>query len=207
VRHNDRVFIQGKTESGKTVLAGHLFSHFSGCRRTIIDVKGKLNAGVEPARSPAELDLAAPLSHFIPSSLTDAEYEEVFHRLFYAGGPRVIWLDESYGPTRKNYAPQGLRLIVQQGREHDIGLIACSQRPVNVEVTLVSEAEHVFVFVPRPITKDLETIAANIGVETSALARNLDQLLAGEGQHSHLWYCRRQDQLYDCAPLPPDWAA
>jgi hypothetical protein len=207
IRHNDRVFIQGKTESGKTVLAGHLFSMFTGCRRTIIDVKGRLNAGVEPARSAEELDLAAPVSHFIPGSLDEKVYEDVFQRLWHAGGPRVIWLDESYGPTRKGYAPEGLRLIVQQGREHDIGLLACSQRPVNVEVTLVSEAEHVFIFVPRPMRKDLETLAANIGIETEELGRELNELLAQEGEHSHLWYCRRQDQLYRCAPLPAEWAA
>jgi len=205
IRHNDRVFIQGKTESGKTVLALHLFEQFHGCRRTAIDVKGRLTLGVQPARSPGELDLAAPLSHYIPSTLEDPEYEELFKRLWFAGGPRFIDLDESFGPTRAGFAPKYLRMIVQQGREADIGLLACSQRPVNVETTLQSEAEHVIVFVPRPPKRDLETLAANMGIEATTLARELDELLEEHGLHSHLWYCRRQDELHRCAPLPPSW--
>lgn len=208
IRHNDRVFIQGKTESGKTVLARHVFSHMKGCRRTVIDVKGHLTIpDVEPARMPEELDLAAPVSHYIPSELEDEEYEELFKALWFAGGPRMIWLDESTGPTRKNWAPKYLRQIVQQGREpSEIGVLACSQRPVNVESTLRTEAEHVFIFVPRPIKLDLKTLAGDIGTDPDVLAREIDQLLAHEGPHSHLWYCRRLDRLFHCAPLPPEWA-
>ncbi len=213
VRYNDRVLILGKTESGKTVLAKHLFSTFTGCRRTAIDVKGGMELGVAPARTPAELDLEAPVSHFIPSRLEDDEYEELFERLWYAGGPRVILLDESYGPTRAGYAPRGLRFIIQQGREPGgagtpgIGLIACSQRPVNIESTLRTEAEHAFVFVPRPSQLDLKTLAPDLGCDPGVLSRELDALLREEGPHSHLWYCRRQDRFYRCAPLPPAWAS
>jgi hypothetical protein len=207
IRHNDRVFIQGKTESGKTILARHLFSHMKGTRRTVIDPKGHLDLGVEVARIPEELDLAAPLSHYIPSELEDQEYEDLFRRLWFAGGPRMIWLDESAGPTRKGWAPKYLRLVVQQGREpSEIGLVALSQRPVNVESTLRTEAEHVFIFVPRPIKLDLKTLAGDIGTDPDVLGRELDQLLAHEGPHSHLWYCRRLDKLFHCAALPPQWA-
>lgn len=207
VRFHDRVFIQGKTGSGKTVLAKHLFEQMKGCRRTAIDPKGRLQLGVQAATSPSSLDLAAPVSHFIPSSLDDDEYDDVFRRLWVAGGPRVIWIDESYGPTRAGYAPHFLRRIVQQGREVEIGLIACSQRPVNVEVTLVSEADHVFMFVPHPPRKDLQTLADNIGIEAAHLQGSLQQLLEHEGPHSHLWYVRDEDRLQACAPLPAAWAA
>lgn len=205
IKHNDRVFIQGKTDSGKTVLARHLFESFSGTRRTCIDPKGRISLGVEPARAPYELDLAAPLSHYIPSELEDEEYEELFRRLWFAGGPRVIWLDESAGPTKAGWAPKFLRFIVQQGREHDIGLIACSQRPVNVETTLRSEAEHVFMFVPRTTKRDVDTIAGDIGREAAEVAGQLDSLLAEEGLWSHLWYCRNTNELIRCAPLPGSW--
>lgn len=213
IRYNDRVFIQGKTESGKTVLARHILSKTTGCRRTAIDLKGRLAfPDVEPARYPEDLDLNAPVSHYIPSEQTDEEYEQLFERLWFAGGPRLIHLDESTGPTRKGWAPRRLRSIVQQGRDCSgpdvgIGLLALSQRPVNVEATLRTEAEHVFIFVPRPIKLDLKTLAGDIGTDPDVLARELDALLAHEGPHSHLWYCRRQDKLYHCAPLPPEWAA
>ncbi len=206
VKHNDRVFIQGKTDSGKTVLAHHLFEQFSATRRTCIDPKGRIRLpGVEPARDPAALDLAAPLSHYIPSELEDDEYQELFRRLWFAGGPRMIWLDEAYGPTRAGWAPKYLRIVVQQGREHDIGLIACSQRPVMVEMTLRSEAEHVFMFVPRTTKRDVDTLAGDIGRDPNILSFELDGLLEAEGPHSHLWYCRSTNELLRCAPLHPSW--
>lgn len=207
IKHNDRIFIQGTTGSGKTVLARHLFESFTGCRRTLIDPKGRIDLGVPPARLPHELDLAAPVSHYIPGELEDAEYEEVFRQIWFAGGPRVILLDESYGPTRANWAPKFLRFIVQQGREHEIGLIACSQRPVNVEATLRTEAEHVFMFVPRTTKRDVDTIAGDIGRDASELTYRLDTLLEQEGPHSHLWYSRISNELTSCAPLHSSWVA
>jgi hypothetical protein len=207
VRHNDRVLIIGKNQSGKTVLARHLATQFKGCRLTFIDPKaGEISLGVEPARSPQELDLQAPVSHYVPTTLEDDEYSELFDLLWFARGPRVIWLDESFGPTRAGYAPKGLRLIVQQGTKHDLGLIACTQRPVNIESTLRTEPEHVFLFVPSLTMLDLKTIAPDIGQEPDRLKREMDQLLQAEGLFSHVWYCRRTGTLHRCAPLHPGWA-
>lgn len=208
IRHNDRVLIIGKNQSGKTILARHLAQQFTGCRLTFIDPKhGEINLGVEPARTPADLDLEAPVSHYVPTTLEDDEYEELFELLWWTRGPRVIWLDEAFGPTRAGWAPKGLRHIVQQGTKHDLGLIACTQRPVNIETTLRSEAEHVFLFVPALTMIDLKTIAPDIGQETYNLKQELSDLLEEQGLFSHLWYCRRTGSLHRCAPLPADWAS
>lgn len=208
VRHSDRVLIVGKTEGGKSTLARHLALGFTGSRMTFIDPKdGEWRLeGVEPARDPAALDLQAPVSHYIPSSLSDEEYEDLFERLWWARGPRVIWLDECFGPTRKGYAPHHLRLIIQQGAKHDVGLIACTQRPVNIESTLRTEAEHVFLFVPPPPMLDLRTLAGDMGQEPETLKREMHGLLEQEGLFSHLWYCRRTHGLHFCAPLDAAWA-
>jgi energy-coupling factor transporter ATP-binding protein EcfA2 len=206
IRFNDRVLIVGKTGSGKTVLARHLFDSMRGARRTAVDPKGRLQLGITPARSTAAIDLAAPVSHFIPGTLEDAEYEEAFSKLWHAGGPRVVWLDESFGPTRAGYAPQALRFIVQQGREVGVGLIACSQRPVNIEATLRTEAEHLFIFVPAPHRIDLDSLALEIGCSSEVLAKTMRDLQAQEGDHSHLWYRRNTDELVPCAPLPAAYA-
>ena len=174
IRHNDRVLIIGKNQSGKSVLAHHLATQFPGCRLTLIDPKdGEIDLGVERARTPAELDLQAPVSHFVPTDLEDEEYAEVFKRLWFARGPRVVWLDEAFGPTRAGFAPKHLRHIVQQGTKRDIGLIACSQRPVNIETTLRTEAEHVILFVPAPTSIDLKTLAPDIGQEPERLRREM----------------------------------
>ena len=207
ILHNDRVLIVGKTRSGKSVLSMHIARQFTGCRFTFIDPKnGGVNLGVEPARSPEELNLDAPVSHYVPTFLSQTEYEEVFDLLWRARGPRVILLDEAYGPTDRGYAPRSLRLIVQQGAGADVGLIANSQRPVNIEATLRTEAEHVIIFVPAPPMIDCRTLAGDIGQEPEQLKRELDQLQEEEGLYSHLWYCRRTGQLHRCAPLPAEWA-
>jgi hypothetical protein len=207
VRHNDRVLIIGKTQSGKSVLARHLATYFTGCRLTLVDPKaGDLGLGVEPARRPEELDLAAPVSHYVPTTLEPDEYEELFSLLWQAKGPRMIWLDECFGPTKAGFAPQGLRLIVQQGARHDIGLIACTQRPVNIESTLRTEPEHIFVFVPALSMIDLKSIAPDMSLESWRLKAELEQLLDQEGLFSHLWYCRRTGALHRCSALPHEWA-
>ncbi len=208
ILHNDRVLIVGKTRSGKSVLARHIASQFTGCRLTLIDPKDDEYRfpGVEPARSPSELDLQAPISHFVPTYLSDDEYEEVFDLLWRARGPRVIQLDESYGPTRANFAPKGLRLCVQQGAKHNIGLIACSQRPVNIESTLRTEAEHIIIFNPPPPMLDTRTLAGDMHMDPEALKRQMADLHDELGLYSHLWYCRRTGELHRCAPLDPAWA-
>lgn len=211
ILHNDRVLIVGKTRSGKSVLSLHIARQFTGCRFTFIDPKnayqaGQVNLGVEPARNPEELDLAAPVSHYVPTFLSQGEYEEVFDLLWRARGPRVILLDEAYGPTDRGICPRSLRYIVQQGAAHDIALLANTQRPVNIEPTLRTEAEHVLIFVPSPPMIDIRTLAGDIGHEPERLKRELDALQAEEGLFSHLWYCRRTGNLHRCAPLPPAWA-
>lgn len=207
IRHNDRVLCVGKNQSGKSVLAKHIVAQFPGCRLTVVDPKDGADFGVERARSPAELDLQAPVSHFVPVHLSDDEYTEVFDRIWFAGGPRVVLLDESFGPTRAGYAPKGLRLIVQQGTAKGFGLVACTQRPVNIESTLRTEAEHVIIFVPSPPMLDIRTLAGDIGQEPDQLKRELESLQREEGLHSHLWYRRRSAQLVRCSPLPEGWAA
>ena len=78
---------------------------------------------------------------------------------------------------------------------------------MNVETTLRSEAEHVFMFVPRTTKRDVDAIAGDIGRESAEVAGQLDSLLAEEGLWSHLWYCRNTNELTRCAPLPASWVA
>jgi hypothetical protein len=202
VRFDDRVLIVGKAGQGKTTLGEYLFDQMSGVRRTIVDPKGLIDAGVPVARSPEQLDLSAPVSHYIPSSLERDEYEELFWLLWMTPGPRLLYLDESAGPTTANWAPKGLILWVQQGRQHGKGLIACTQRPVGIAPPLRTEAEHVYVMVPRTTRDDLATIAGDIGREYRELDEELSWLLQNEGLYSHLWYCRPTNELHRCGPLP-----
>lgn len=202
VRFDDRTLLVGKSGFGKSTLGQYLLNQMGQVRRTVIDPKDELDLGVPAVRDPAQLDLSAPLSHYVPSSLERDEYEELFWLLWMTPGPRLIYLDESAGPTSANWAPRGLILWIQQGRGKGKGLIACTQRPVGVAPPLRTEAEHVFIMVPRTTRDDLATIAADIGREYRELDEELSWLHEHEGDYSHLWYCRPTNELHRCAPLP-----
>jgi energy-coupling factor transporter ATP-binding protein EcfA2 len=202
IRYDDRVLIVGKAGQGKSTLAEYIAGQMTGVRRTIVDPKGLIDAGVPPARLPEELDLSAPVSHYIPSTLERDEYEELFWLLWRTPGPRLLQLDESTGPTTANWAPRGLILWIQQGRQHGKGLVACTQRPVGIAPPLRTEAEHTLIVVPRTTRDDLATLAGDIGREYRELEDELEWLLAHEGLYSHLWYCRPTNELHRCAPLP-----
>ncbi len=201
IRANDRVLIVGSTGSGKTVLALALFSAMRP-RRLLIDPKGEHHLpGVRRCSRVSRLDLEARAAHFVPARGDDAEWEELFERVW-AGRrlPRVIHIDEAFGPTRAGKAPAGLRLMIQQGRALRQGIIACTQRPVNIESTLRTEADHVICFDITAI--DRRHLAADMGLEPDQLERELAEVHARYGRHGHLWWDRAHRRLTRCPPVP-----
>ena len=134
--------------------------------------------------------------------LTDREYTELYEHVFALGGPMVVLLDEAMGPTTKNKWPLKMAQIVQQGAELKIGHWACSQRPVDIAPVLRTEAEHYFMFVPRPHPLNVKALALEVGTPDQELAALFDQLQAQEGDHAFLWYCKQTHELLPCAPIP-----
>jgi hypothetical protein len=204
VAYNDRCLIVGKTQSGKTTFARHLFAGFGGARRLLVNVKGRVHIGVPAVRDVAAIDWLAPVVDFVPPTLERDVWEGLYERIRAAPGPRVVWLDEASGPTGKGYAPVYLRVVQQQGAELGIGHIVCSQRPVNIASELVTEAEHIFIF-GLPGRLDLKHLADELGVPTDYLAGRIEQLRAREGDYSFIWWERATGEMVDCAPLAPAW--
>ncbi len=203
VNYHERILVVGKTRSGKTTFVEHLFTQMRGCRRVAIDPKGHLSfPGVNPTRQVAHIDPAAPLIHYIPTGLDHQEYEDLYRALWQLGGPMVIWLDEAAGPTSKSRWPAHMAVTIQQGAARGIGHWACAQRPVDIAPVLRTEAEHCFMFVPRPHNLNLQALAVEVALSVDELAHRFDDLLNQEGEHSFLWYCRGTHELLDCAPIP-----
>jgi hypothetical protein len=155
-------------------------------------------------RTPAGIDPRAPLVRYVPSDLSrrSTELEELYEAIWGLGGPTVVWTDEAMAVSHANWAPRYFDLIQQQGAQLGIGHLVCSQRPVDVAPSSRTEADHIFLFVPVPHRLNLDPLAVEVGLSTAELERDMRELQEQEGEHSFLWYSRRDNELVHCAPVP-----
>lgn len=203
IRIGDRVLLAGQTGMGKTTVALYLLQSLQPIRTIVVDPKGELSLGVTPVRSVAELPeaLRAPLCHYIPQTLDRDTLEEAFALIWATPGPLLLLVDEAAAVSGPGYCPEGLRLVVTQGRQPRKMVIACTQRLSECHPVFRSQSEHIIILVPAPIALDLKSIAGHIGREPEALRAELEQLEAEHGPYSHLWYVRPGNELRHCAPL------
>lgn len=64
----------------------------------------------------------------------------------YHGPPTTVVVDEAMHWSSKSQLPRGLRLIITAGGGRDVGVWSCSQRPVDVHNTFLSESSHRVLF-------------------------------------------------------------
>ncbi len=152
IKSNERVFLAGKTGSGKTYLARHLLKAYK--RLVVIDSKGTLTDwGLDPwdretkRRLKRGEDVRARVTFDIVQGLED-EWNSLFAFLFEEVKFNfTLYIDETYGVVDfGTRAPPGLVALYTRGREFGIGVWAATQRPLGVPLVQKSEAEHVFMF-------------------------------------------------------------
>jgi energy-coupling factor transporter ATP-binding protein EcfA2 len=150
LKSNERVFICGKTGSGKTFLARHLTRNLK--RMIVLDGKGTLTdwdlqpwdryardllKNQDPVRARVLWDIGQDPDEFWSDVMTQC----------YSAGDCTLYIDEVYAivpPMTK--VPDILWALYTRGRELGIGVWAATQRPKNVPMVCMSEAEHYFSF-------------------------------------------------------------
>jgi hypothetical protein len=149
---NERVYIVGRTLSGKSTLARYLLHSVR--RLVVCDPKDglgqwKLEAWDRDTRQ-ALLEGEDVRVRITPEPARDpATYWESVLRTVFDAGDCVVYVDEVYLLSESESSagyPIALRDIWTSGAQRGIGGFAVSQRPRFVPKYLLSESEHVFLF-------------------------------------------------------------
>lgn len=162
---NGRVFISGKTGSGKTYLAKRLLRDVR--RLVVMDIKNNLADDMQlvPATKrnwrrflrgdDMRLQVTSPM---LATSGFASFYDEEFRRAFFAAD-LIVYIDEIYGITQGSNAlspfftalyTRGREAVIDEKKNRivsgNIGVVACAQRPSRIPMFCMTESEHFFIF-------------------------------------------------------------
>jgi energy-coupling factor transporter ATP-binding protein EcfA2 len=160
---NSRVFITGKTGSGKTHLSKEILSQVD--RLVVFDPKDNLSDDMDlvPIRRRENwrrfvrgYPVRLQVSHDIAKDDDIEYYHNVFRDVF-AIGDCMVYIDELLSVVKSSVdLPKWLKAIYTRGREPrykgnriiggNIGVVACTQRPAHIPVFCMTESEEFFVF-------------------------------------------------------------
>lgn len=206
IRYEDRIFICGMTSSGKSTLSRQLFLA-SAAPRLVIDPKGSdltvIPGSVtfsDPGRATnprGENWREAATARFVPADPYDLDVYSKLYDWIFAHGPRFVWVDEAGFVLPSTGGNKGGRRVLSQGRSKGIGHLACHSRPKRVDLDLIAQAAHVFIF-RTPNQDDRRLLADNMGVERDVLEHAHAQL----PEYGFLWWQERPRVLTICDPLP-----
>lgn len=196
--------ILGKTRSGKSVCASLLTARFAGL--WAYDRKHEMNTprgpsvpnakvahGLTELRRQVAAQKGAPgRIIYRPTSGDLAEFDE-FCRLALHTGRLCVWVDEAASVSTASALARWHGEIMRVGAALGVGCVNLSQRPAHVHNTLLSEAEHLFVY-RLNLPDDRRKVAGIIG--PAALdAHRLPP-------HHFLYYGPDLDEPIRCQPLP-----
>lgn len=207
VNYNERVFVAGPTEAGKSELLNHIFSQFQ-CQRLLYDTKGHEWSidGVEPVSDPAMIDWREPIIHYVTTTTEVDEAEDVFAQ---ANGRRhlVVCVHElaDLCAYHTNNTPPSVNRYLAQGGANGRGFLGASQVPVDMPKRAKSQANHTFTLVPALEPDHLKIVAGMSGYPAHQMAQLLAEADQEHGPYSFIHWPRGARQEPTVWPPMPEW--
>jgi ABC-type dipeptide/oligopeptide/nickel transport system ATPase component len=150
----DCILVMGRRGCGKSYLAKRIQQVFP--RRVIIDTLNEYKNEGEIVRSFAEFSkklieykenkssaFVLIFQFPIESELNEVEFNEIMRICFYFGNIQIV-IEEIQLHCKTQWLPHWLRNNLLVGRHQGISLLFTSQRPGEVNKTIVSQCAHIF---------------------------------------------------------------
>lgn len=194
IKPSERVAIVGKTGSGKSYFARSRLLPVQ--RLVVCDPKGTLSEKYLRSKGnpswyledwktgyrkllkgqPARVRIAPPDD--------DSEWDHYFTQLYKLNNV-LVYIDELYGVGPSN--SRGLRALYTRGRELGIGVWSATQRPSQIPLFALSEAEWIVLFQIR-LQKDKQRMAELIGDVAETRLKNHGFILYNDHMENPIIY-------------------
>jgi threonine dehydrogenase-like Zn-dependent dehydrogenase len=217
VNANERVGALGKTGTGKTFLMTRLLTQLSGITVIVVDTKhavrlqnfkvvyGEDAKGLKKALRHGKVIYRPGSKKHPKTKPDDALYNLIWSRFGALRKPDcVLYIDEMAHITSPNTIPEGLQLLLQAGREVNIGVWWSGQQGTGVNNWAISQTEKIMVF-RLPSGRDRQKMASflNDTVEDAGTLRNTEFYAFGfsevegiqtdEGTEAYMLYLDKED--------------
>lgn len=193
----DRTIIIGQTGSGKTIQGAWLLSKQRFDKRpwVALDFKGETlwNQVGDPPMRPLRMGAMPAKKGLYRMNVRadeDAALEDWMWRIWERENVGLFVDEVSLMPQKKAF-----KALLRQGRTKHIPIIACTQRPVDCDREVFSEAQYRSFFGLED-ERDYPVIRGLFG------ARDIREDSRSLGRHCSLWYDVRQRTLLKLQPCP-----
>lgn len=192
IKSSDRIFVSGRTGSGKSVLIKNLLLPDLG-NVVIYDYKHEINIpGYVIFNSIADFKRHPnqPFIIYRTQSGSNEEFDALCKQCFYRGNNTLV-LDEIAQHCNGGQIQPHHDIIMRLGRSKGVGIINCTQRPRGVHNNILSQSEHFFIFDLIQDT-DRKKMADFCGTEVMQRAK----------EYHFYYYNVRMEKPAFCNPLP-----